>query len=131
MFCAVAILIPVKTKLKRQTIFFITILIAIVQFVNAQTFPVKFYKGDETVSLLNPQCLHQDGRGVLWMGTAYRLAWYDGSLFINQQLPKVDGQLYVTNIKEDSKHQFWITTFYNGLYKYANNKFYQYLPHII
>lgn len=116
--------------LARGKFIFISVVLVWLQLqtVQAQVFPIKFYNGDENCSLLNAQCISQDSRGILWVGTAYRLAWYDGSHFKNQVLPLVAGQLYVTNIVNDNSNQVWITTFYNGLYRYDGKTYHNYLP---
>lgn len=111
-----------------KLLIFIFLFLLLSQKVRAQVFPIKFYTGDKNCSLLNAQIVNQDSRGILWIGTAYRLTWYDGSHFINQKLPLVAGQLYVTNIVNDKNGQVWITTFYNGLYRYDGKSYRNYLP---
>lgn len=111
-----------------KSLTFIVLFLLLSQKVHAQVFPIKFYTGDENCSLLNAQIVNQDSRGILWIGTAYRLTWYDGSHFSNQKLPLVAGQLYVTNIVNDKNGQVWITTFYNGLYRYDGKSYHNYLP---
>ncbi len=121
-----------RTFSYRKFIFIFWIMaLLLLQAVQAQVFPIKFYNGDENCSLLNAQGVNQDSRGILWIGTAYRLAWYDGSHFKNQVLPLVAGQLYVTNIVNDKNGQVWVTTFYNGLYRYDGHSYSNYLPDTI
>ena len=93
----------------------------------SQILPFKTYTVKD--GLLNKQIntMTRDNRGILWIGTAFGVNWYDGQRFSEPQIATRSGQLYVTNFYKDQKEIIWILTFYNGLYKFENNKFTNFL----
>ncbi|HKZ66481.1 MAG TPA: triple tyrosine motif-containing protein, partial [Chitinophagaceae bacterium] len=63
-----------------------------------------------------------------WVGTPFGMSWFDGNNFYEPPLKATTGQLYVTNFYKDQKGDIWTTSFYNGIYRYHNGKFTNFLP---
>jgi signal transduction histidine kinase/ligand-binding sensor domain-containing protein len=78
--------------------------------------------GNQVTSLL------QDDRGLLWVGTTNGLDWFDGTRFYQPPIRPRSGELFISHIVQDSHNDIWITTYYNGIYKFANNRFENFLP---
>src|SRR5688572_9270732 len=69
-----------------------------------------------------------DERGILWIGSPFGINWYDGNHFTEPNLRANRGQLYVTRFFKDHEGDIWTLTFYNGLYKFDNDRFTNFLP---
>ena len=86
----------------------------------------------EGLSDPNVNCIMQDSRGFLWIGTRYGLNRYDGHKFkVFYSDPNDSGSLsnsYIQNIIEDSKGNIWIATSGGGFNKFdrKKNRFKQY-----
>lgn len=78
--------------------------------------------------------IYKDSKGFIWFGTMYGLVHYMGSnTSIYRHDPKDKNTLSnddVTNILEDSKGNFWISTFGGGFNKFdiKNNKITRFTP---
>jgi signal transduction histidine kinase/ligand-binding sensor domain-containing protein len=94
----------------------------------AQLLPIRNYTVKEGLNANAIYAILRDSKGVLWVGTYNGVNWYDGSRFIQPAMSTRSGQIYVTNFKEDSSRQVWVTTWYSGIYKFADGRFTNYLP---
>jgi signal transduction histidine kinase/ligand-binding sensor domain-containing protein len=94
---------------------------------NAQMMPFKNYGTKDGLSNNNVQATIRDDRGLLWVGTDFGIYWFDGKKFYQPNIKSTVGQLYVTGFYKDRKGVIWILTFFNGLYKYQNGHFNNYL----
>jgi signal transduction histidine kinase/CheY-like chemotaxis protein/ligand-binding sensor domain-containing protein len=85
------------------------------------------------LSELNPNCIIQDSRGFIWIGTADGLNRYDGykfKIFRNDVKDTTSiGNNYIQDIIEDSDGNIWIATIGGGLNKFDRNtnRFHRYL----
>jgi two-component system sensor histidine kinase ChiS len=86
------------------------------------------------LSQSSPNCIFQDSRGFIWIGTEDGLNKYDGYDFTIYR-PKQDNKFSISNprilsIVEDNYGNLWIGTNGGGLNKYDRNydRFYAYLP---
>jgi ligand-binding sensor domain-containing protein len=86
------------------------------------------------LSQSSPNCIFQDSRGIIWIGTEDGLNKYDGYEFTVYR-PVQDNKFSISNprilsIAEDNSGNLWIGTNGGGLNKYDRNmgRFYTYLP---
>ena len=93
----------------------------------AQLMPFKSYGIKDGLNDNNVQALTMDERGLLWVGTDFGLYWFDGKRFYQPQIKAVVGQLYINDFFKDSNDDIWVLTFFNGLYKYHNGHFTNFL----
>ncbi len=84
------------------------------------------------LSQSSPNCIFQDSRGILWIGTEDGLNKYDGYSFVVYK-PEQNDQFSISNpriltICEDADAFLWIGTNGGGLNKYdrKTNRFYQF-----
>ncbi len=54
--------------------------------------------------------------------------WFDGNKFYQPPIQAKTGQLYITNFYKDLKGNIWTLSFYNGIYRYQDGKFTNFLP---
>lgn len=94
----------------------------------AQLLPFKTYSSKD--GLLNKQvtAVIRDDLGLLWLGTPFGINWFDGTRFTEPPIKTLSGQLYITNFFKDSQKNIWVLSFYNGLYKYKDFTFTNFLP---
>ena len=95
--------------------------------VHAQLMPFKNYGIKDGLNDNNVQVLTTDDRGLLWVGTDVSLYWFDGKKFYQPQITTNIGQLYINGFYKDHTGDIWILTFFNGLYRYHNGRFANYL----
>lgn len=78
--------------------------------VRAQNFNFETFSVRDGLPQSQVFCLHEDGDGFLWIGTADGLARFDGAEFV--RMTRVDGLCanWITAIAEDSLHNLWVTT---------------------
>jgi ligand-binding sensor domain-containing protein len=93
-----------------------------------QLLPVRNYTVKEGLNSNSIYAVLRDSRGILWVGTNNGVSYYDGARFFQPPMTTRTGQIYVTNFYEDHEHNIWVTSWYNGLYKYKDGKFVNYLP---
>ncbi|HVV06655.1 MAG TPA: two-component regulator propeller domain-containing protein, partial [Puia sp.] len=96
----------------------------------AQLLPIRNYTIKEGLSSNNIYAVLRDTRGILWVGTNNGVSCYDGDRFFQPPMDTRTGQIYVTNFFEDHEHNIWVTSWYNGLYRYKDGGFVNYLPDI-
>jgi len=89
--------------------------------------PFKNYGIKDGLGSNNVQAVIRDGRGLLWVGTDFGVSWFDGKRFYQPEIKTNIGQLYVKGFYQDKNHTIWILTFFNGIYKYQNGQFSNYL----
>lgn len=93
----------------------------------AQLMPFKNYGIKDGLSDNNVQAVIRDDRGLLWVGTDFGIYWFDGAHFYRPPLKADVGQLYITGFYKDAEGAIWIQSFFNGLYKYSNGRFSNYM----
>lgn len=93
----------------------------------AQLLPFKTYSTKD--GLINNQvtAVIRDELGLLWIGTPFGINWFDGNRFKEPPIKTLSGQLYITNFFKDSQKNIWVLSFYNGLYKYKDFTFTNFL----
>ena len=93
----------------------------------AQLLPFKTYSTKD--GLINNQvtAVTRDDLGLLWIGTPFGINWFDGNRFTEPPIRTLSGQLYITNFFKDSQKNIWVLSFYNGLYKYKDFTFTNFL----
>ncbi|MDB5145400.1 MAG: response regulator [Mucilaginibacter sp.] len=114
--------------------FFTIILLAVSSCSFAQTQQLHFdHLGTaDGISELNPNCILQDSRGFIWIGTADGLNRYDGykfKVFRNDVKDTTSiANNYIQDILEDKEGNIWIATIGGGLNKFdrSTNRFYRY-----
>ena len=97
-------------------------------YANSQVLPFKTYSIKDGLISKDITATIRDDKGLLWVGTPFGVNWFDGKNFYPPHLELKTGQLYVTNFYKDREGMIWILTFYNGLYRFKNNQFTNYLP---
>ena len=122
-------------KVRRIRYYFTAILLAAATFAFAQNQQLHFthFGTAEGLSELNPNCLLQDSRGFIWIGTADGLNRYDGykfKIFRNdaKDITSIANN-YVQDIIEDKEGNIWAATIGGGLNKFDRNtnRFHRYL----
>jgi len=89
--------------------------------------PFKNYGIKDGLSDNNVQAVIRDDRGLLWVGTDFGIYWFDGKRFYQPQIKTNVGQLYVSGFYKDRKGVIWTQTFFNGIYKYQDGRFSNYM----
>ncbi len=92
-----------------------------------QSLPFKLYTEKDGLNSKSVYNVIRDNRGLLWVGTSSGINWFDGTHFFQPSVPRKIDQLYVQRFYKDREGIVWTTTFYNGFYKFQNNRFTQYL----
>ena len=108
------------------------IFLTLVQFLSLLTFAqnqqLRFERigTKEGLSDLNVECVMQDSRGFIWIGTGHGLNRYDGQQFkkfySDAANPGNISSNFIKNIIEDSKGNIWIATTGSGFNKYDHKK---------
>ncbi len=100
----------------------------IVYDAKAQVLPFKTYTTKDGLIDQQVTAVIKDDRGLLWVGTPFGVNWFDGNNFYQPPIQIKTGQLYVTDFYKDLKGDIWTLTFYNGIYRYHDGKFTNFLP---
>src|SRR5215469_1198743 len=95
--------------------------------VHAQMMPFKNYGIKDGLFDNNVQAVIRDDRGLLWVGTDFGVNWFDGKHFYQPKIKTRVGQLYVNHFYKDRKGAIWTLTFFNGVIKYENGHFTNFL----
>ncbi len=111
----------------RSFIYVIVLLLCIDIGVQAQIIPFKNYGIKDGLIDNNVQAVIRDDRGLLWVGTDFGISWFDGKRFYQPQIKTNIGQLFVNGFYKDRDGSIWTLTFFNGIYKYKNGRFTNYL----
>jgi signal transduction histidine kinase/ligand-binding sensor domain-containing protein len=101
---------------------------AVVMLAKGQILPFQRYSSKEGLNNKGAYAVISDSRGLLWVGTPFGVNWFDGEQFSVPRIESKTGQLYVTHFFRDSRDDIWVLTFYNGLYRFHNNEFKNFLP---
>jgi ligand-binding sensor domain-containing protein len=96
--------------------------------VSAQLLPFKHYRSKDGLISDKVTAVIRDEKGLLWIGTDFGINWYDGNHFVKPDISGRNNQLYVTNFFKDNEKNIWILSFYNGIYKYQDGRFRNFLP---
>ena len=88
-----------------------------------QGFTFKNYTQAQGLKNLNVDCMLQDHRGFLWLGTDHGLFRYDGARFREYGNAQGLSSLYILAIKEDAAHRLWVGTS-GGLFYLQGNHFF-------
>jgi signal transduction histidine kinase/ligand-binding sensor domain-containing protein len=118
--------LKIQTSLMSSRTFTIFLLLISIN-TNAQLLPFKKYTAKDGLNSKLVYSTIRDDRGLLWVGTAFGINWFDGSKFYQPPVPKKVDQLFVDNFYKDKEGTIWTLTFYNGLYKFQNDKFTNFL----
>ncbi len=94
----------------------------------AQFLPFKTYSSKDGLINNHVTAVTSDELGLLWVGTPFGINWFDGDRFTEPPIKALSGQLYITNFFKDSQKNIWVLSFYNGLYKYQDHRFINFLP---
>ncbi|HZI52301.1 MAG TPA: two-component regulator propeller domain-containing protein [Chitinophagaceae bacterium] len=97
-------------------------------YAHAQLLPFTTYSVKDGLISKDVTSTIRDDKGLLWVGTPFGVNWFDGKKFFAPDMELKTGQLYVTNFYKDSDGSVFILTFYNGLYRFKNNRFTNHLP---
>ncbi|HAL83320.1 MAG TPA: hypothetical protein DCO83_14690 [Mucilaginibacter sp.] len=93
----------------------------------AQVMPFKNYGIKDGLNDNNVQAVIRDNNGLLWLGTDFGVNWFDGKRFYQPQIKTNIGQFYVNGFYKDRSGTIWILTYFNGIYKYKDGRFTNYL----
>jgi len=93
----------------------------------AQLIPVKSYGIKDGLVDNNVQAVIRDNRGLLWVGTDVGVYWFDGKRFYRPEIKTNITQLYVNGFYKDDINDIWVLTYFNGIYRYHNGRFTNYL----
>jgi len=89
--------------------------------------PFKNYGIKDGLINNNVQAAIRDDRGLLWVGTDFGIYWFDGKKFYRPPMQANVGQWYITGFYKDPEGAIWVLTFFNGIFKYYNGRFTNYL----
>ena len=123
------------TTIKRVKLFLILVFIGLSSSLFAQNQQLHFdHLGTaDGLSELNPNCIMQDCKGFIWIGTADGLNRYDGykfKIFRNDAKDSTTiGGNYIQDIAEDKDGYIWVGTIGGGLNRFdrKTNQFRRYL----
>ena len=107
---------------------YVVILTLCVNNAFAQLLPFKHYRSKDGLISDKVSAVIRDQKGLLWVGTDFGVNWYDGNRFVKPDIQLRTGQLYVTNFFKDNQSNIWVLSFYNGIYKFENGRFINFLP---
>ncbi|MFN2439688.1 MAG: two-component regulator propeller domain-containing protein, partial [Chitinophagaceae bacterium] len=93
-----------------------------------QILPFKTYTTKDGLIDQQITAIIKDDRGLLWVGTPFGVNWFDGNNFYEPPIQIKTGQLYITNFYKDLNGDIWAMSFYNGIYRYRDGKFTNFLP---
>ena len=110
-----------------RKIFFCAITLLLFAKLHAQVMPFKNYGITDGLNDNNVQAVARDDRGLLWIGTDFGVSWFDGKKFYSPPMKTNIGQLYVNGFYKDPDGAMWVLTFFNGIYRYKNGLFTNYL----
>lgn len=110
--------------IKKYTLIVIFTITACFAVYSQQNFSFKTFNQDNGIIDNYIECIYEDSRGFIWIGTRGGLNRFDGHSFTRIKLPKMKstssidvGQHYVNALKEDSSQNLWIGTL-GGVYVY-------------
>ena len=107
--------------------YFIVLSFCISISANGQLLPFRNFGVKDGLTNTNVKAMIRDDRGLLWIGTDFSINWFDGKRFYKPEIKTNIGQLLILNFYEDLQHDIWALTFFNGLYKFHDGEFTNYL----
>src|ERR1700733_628670 len=94
----------------------------VLAFSQNQSLKFEHFGTREGLSQINVNCVIQDSRGFMWIGSRNGLNRYDGYKFItfrnDSKDPNSVSNNMITDLAEDSEGNIWVAT-QNGLNKYV------------
>ena len=124
-----------RTKIIKILLIVIFLFVNNLVFSQKQSVFIKHYTIDDGLSQTSVNCVIQDSRGFIWIGTQSGLSKYDGYKFTNFKYQPNDtnsiSNNYIYSMCEDNDGNLWIGT-KGGLNKYdfKENKFYRFFTDI-
>lgn len=110
---------------KKQIFLVLLLVIQSVALFSQRNYSFKTFNQDNGIIDNYIECMYEDSRGFIWIGTRGGLNRFDGHSFTRINLPKMKsnsaievGQHYVNALKEDSLGNLWIGTL-AGVYVYS------------
>ena len=94
--------------------------------VSGQQQSFKRYSNFDGLNSNNVTALYRDSYGILWIGTPSGINWFDGTHFIQPDTFSRIEHKFINNFIEDSHHNIWITTFFDGLFRFSHSGLYHY-----
>ncbi len=94
----------------------------------AQLLPIKTFSTEDGLSYPQVTAVLRDDRGILWVGTPFGLNWFDGTHFFQPPIQGKTGQIHIISFFKDARGDVWVLSFYNGIYRYHDGVFHQFLP---
>jgi len=111
-----------KNLLQKATIFLVLLIGPCLCFAQQQSLQFEHFGTREGLSQININCIIQDSRGFMWIGSRNGLNRYDGYTFITYRYDaRNDSSLsnnMITDLAEDHEGNIWIAT-QSGLNKYV------------
>ena len=112
---------PMKLILQKGKILFLSMLLPLLSFSQQQSLNFEHFGTREGLSQINVNCIIQDSRGFMWIGSRNGLNRYDGYKFnVYRYDSKNDSTLsnnMITDLVEDGDGNIWIAT-QSGLNRY-------------
>src|SRR5579862_1451078 len=108
----------------RKLLFIIFLAAPLFCFSQNQSLKFDHFGTREGLSQINVNCIIQDSRGFMWMGSRNGLNRYDGYKFIafrnDSKDPNSVSNNMITDLAEDREGNIWVAT-QNGLNEYVRN----------
>src|SRR5579859_3969314 len=116
--------VPELNSAFKRLIFVVLISAPLFSFSQNQSLKFEHFGTREGLSQINVNCIIQDSRGFMWIGTRNGLNRYDGYKFITYRYdsknPNSVSDNMIIDLAEDGKGNIWIAT-QNGLNRYDRN----------
>ena len=96
-----------------------------VSFAQTGNYSVKKYTIKDGLPHLHIQCIFQDSRGFLWIGTASGLSRFDGKNFVSYGMRQGLNNKSINEVTEDKQGRLWVGT-RNGIFRFLNHRFIEY-----
>ena len=109
-------------KISTLTGYFLFFLFTFITYVSGQDYSFRQFTLQDGLVQMQVQCLFQDSRGYIWVGTKGGVSKFNGETF--ESFRQQDGLLhpYIYDIAEDSKGNIWLASS-KGLTKYNGQDF--------
>ncbi len=83
---------------------------------------LKIYTTDDGLPSNFTEEIVQDKNGRVWIATSDGLAYKDGKIFVNQEVPEPLKKNHLKSIDVDSENNLWVATTNQGLYQVRSGK---------
>src|ERR1700728_680838 len=115
---------PMKLILQKGKILFLSMLLPLLSFSQQQSIKFEHIGTREGLSQINVNCIIQDSRGFMWIGSRNGLNRYDGYKFIIYRYDPLNKNTLsnnmITDVAEGPDGNIWIAT-QSGLNMYERN----------